>query len=57
MADHDVTTASRGLPVDVTRGRFKLDYSLFSQLPRSSVEGLPLYRADGTLNDRLLKSA
>ena len=47
---HDVTTDSRGLAVDVTRGRFKLDYSLFSQLPRRSVEGLPLYKADGLVN-------
>lgn len=47
---HDVTTDSRGLAVDVTRGRFKLDYSLFSQLPRKSVEGLPLYKADGRVN-------
>ena len=47
---HDVTTQSRGLPVDVTRKRFKYDFSLFSQLTRKQVEGLPLYRADGKLN-------
>lgn len=48
---HDVTTQSRGLAVDVTRGRFKLDYSLLSQLPRRSVSGLPLYKADGAINN------
>lgn len=48
---HDVTASSRGLAVDVTRGRFKYDFSLFSQLPREKVQGLPLYRADGKVND------
>lgn len=48
---HDVTTVSRGLPVDVTRRRFKYDFSLFSHLPRTQVENLPLYRADGRINN------
>ncbi len=47
---HDVTTQSLGLPVDVTRRRFKYDFSLFSLLPRLQVENLPLYRADGRIN-------
>ena len=47
---HDVTTVSRGLAVDVTRSRFKLDYSLFAQGTRRLAEGLPLYKADGTVN-------
>lgn len=47
---HDVTTASHGLPVDVTRGRFKLDYSIFAQGARRQTEGLPLYKADGAVN-------
>ncbi len=48
---HDVTTQSLGLPVDVTRRRFKYDFSLFSILPRQQVENLPLYRADGRINN------
>jgi Tfp pilus assembly protein PilX len=48
---HDVTTQSLGLPVDVTRRRFKYDFSLFSVLPRQQVENLPLYRADGRINN------
>lgn len=48
---HDVSVSSLGLPVDVTRGRFKYDYSLFSQSSRRSVENLPLYKANGGVND------
>lgn len=48
---HDVTTESLGLPVDVTRRRFKYDFSLFSHLPRLQVQNLPLYRADGRINN------
>lgn len=48
---HDVTTQSLGLPVDVTRRRFKYDFSLLSHLPRQQVENLPLYRADGRINN------
>lgn len=48
---HDVTTNSLGLPVDVTRRRFKYDFSLFSLQPRQSVTNLPLYRADGRINN------
>ncbi len=47
---HDVTTFSRGLAVDVTRSRWKLDYSIFAQGPRQQAVGLPLYKADGALN-------
>jgi hypothetical protein len=47
---HDVTTYSRGLAVDVTRKRWKFDYSIFALQPRSQVEGLALYKADGKLN-------
>jgi hypothetical protein len=47
---HDVTTVSLGLPVDVTRGRPKLDYSIFAQLPRRQVIGHALYKADGAIN-------
>ncbi|MFM2171916.1 MAG: hypothetical protein RI957_2145, partial [Verrucomicrobiota bacterium] len=48
---HDVTTHSLGLPVDVTRRRLKYDFSLFSVLPRQQVANLPLYRADGRINN------
>jgi hypothetical protein len=47
---HDVTTVSRGLAVDVTRGRPKLDFSIFAQRPRRQVTGMPLYKADGAVN-------
>ena len=47
---HDVTAFSRGLPVDVTRRRFKFDFSCLSLLDRSQVENLPLYKADGAVN-------
>ncbi len=47
---HDVTSYSRGLPVDVTRGRFKFDFSSFSLLERRQVTNLPLYKADGEVN-------
>lgn len=47
---HDVTTCSLGLPVDVTRGRFKLDFSSLALLDRSRVANLPLYKADGAVN-------
>lgn len=47
---HDVTAFSRGLPVDVTRRRFKLDFSCLSLLDRKQVGNLPLYKADGSVN-------
>jgi hypothetical protein len=47
---HDVTAFSRGLPVDVTRGRFKFDFSSFALLDRRQVGNLPLYKADGAVN-------
>jgi len=47
---HDVTAFSRGLAVDVTRRRFKFDFSCLSLLDRKQVENLPLYKADGAVN-------
>lgn len=47
---HDVTAFSRGLPVDVTRRRFKFDFSSFALLDRKAVGNLPLYKADGAVN-------
>jgi hypothetical protein len=47
---HDVTAFSRGLPVDVTRGRFKFDFSSFALLDRRQIGNLPLYKADGAVN-------
>ncbi len=47
---HDITAFSRGLPVDVTRRRFKFDFSSFALLDRSKVSNLPLYKADGAVN-------
>lgn len=48
---HDVTTESYGIPVDVTRRQLKYDFSLFAQQPRSSVVNLPIYKANGAVND------
>lgn len=53
---HDVTTVSRGLAVDVTRGRFKYDYSIFANGPRRQAEHLALYKADGAINQFQLAS-
>jgi hypothetical protein len=47
---HDVTSFSRGLPVDVTRRRFKFDFSSFALLDRKLVGNVPLYKADGAVN-------
>jgi hypothetical protein len=47
---HDVTAFSRGLPVDVTRRRFKFDFSCLALLDRTQVENLPLYKADASVN-------
>ena len=47
---HDVTAFSRGLAVDVTRRRFKFDFSCLSLLDRKQVENLPLYKADASVN-------
>jgi hypothetical protein len=47
---HDVTSFSRGLPVDVTRSRFKFDFSSLALLERRQVANLPLYKADGVVN-------
>jgi hypothetical protein len=54
---HDVTSYSRGLPVDVTRGRFKFDFSSFALLDRPQIGNLPLYRADGAVNRFSAKAA
>lgn len=48
---HDVTTQSLGIPIDVTRRQLKYDFSIFAQQPRSSVVNLPIYKANGAVND------
>ncbi len=48
---HDVTTQSLGIPVDVTRRQLKYDFSIFAQQPRTSVVNLPIYKANGAVND------
>ena len=47
---HDVTSFSRGLAIDVTRRRFKFDFSTFALQDRKQVGNLPLYKADGAVN-------
>lgn len=48
---HDVTAESRGIPVDVTRKQLKYDFSIFAQQPRTSVVNLPIYKANGAINE------